>query len=444
MGSSNLHVTLSDFAKTYGPLISLRLGTQSLIVASSPDAAIEILKTKDRIFSGRHVPQALPIPKSEITYLSLGWTECNENWKYLRTLCRSELFSNKALESQAKLREEKIVDLMNFLRAKEGQMIKISEVVFTTVFNVLGNAMMSRDFIALEEKNENDGLKGIIRTGVEALAAPNLADFYPILSKLDLQGLRKKSNVLYKGMRDMWEPIIQERRNERLNSIRHQDFLDTLLDYDFTNNRIYPLLTELFSAGADTTTSTIEWTMAELLKNQDSMKKLCEEIEAEIKPDFPKNSHNMQLPYLQACIKETLRLHPPAPFLLPHRALETCQVMNYKVPKNAQVLVNVWAIGRDPSAWKEPLKFKPERFLDSSLDFKGNDFEFLPFGAGRRICPGLPMAAKTVSLVLVSLIHFFEWSLPEGMDSNQLKMEEKFGVTMQMEHPLMLLPKSRK
>lgn len=190
--------------------------------------------------------------------------------------------------------------------------------------------------------------------------------------------------------------------------------------------------------------------MAELIKNPESMEKVVEELEGIVlNQDSVKESNLLKLSYLQACIKETLRLHPPAPLLLPHRASETCQVMNYRIPKDAQVLVNVWAIGRDPSIWDEPLKFKPERFLNSAaMDFnKGNDFELLPFGAGRRICPGLSMAARHVPSVLASLIHCFDWSLPQAKDDHQqqqLDMNEKFGVTLQKEKPLLLIPKSRR
>ena len=153
-------------------------------------------------------------------------------------------------------------------------------------------------------------------------------------------------------------------------------------------------------------------------------------------------SHLPKLSYFQACAKETLRLHPPVPFLLPHRAVESCQVRNYTIPKDSQVLVNIWAIGRAPKYWKDPLVLKPERFLESSLDFKGNDFEFLPFGAGRRICPGLSMAAKHAPLVVASLIHLCDWSLPHGKGPKYLDMSEKFGITLLKEEPLILIPKT--
>ena len=200
---------------------------------------------------------------------------------------------------------------------------------------------------------------------------------------------------------------------------------------------------ELFAAGTDTSSSTIEWAMAELIKNPESMKKVQEELVREIKQDVVKELHLPQLNYLHACVKETLRLHPPAPLLLPRRALESYNVASYTIPKDSQVLVNVWAIGRDPMNWEDPLVFKPERFLKSALDFKGNDFEFLPFSAGRRICPGIPMAAKVVPLVLASLIQVFDWSLPHGNDPEKLDMSEKFGVTLQKEQPLHLIPKVR-
>ncbi|OIT21830.1 cytochrome p450 76c2 [Nicotiana attenuata] len=442
------HITLTTFAKTYGPLMSLKLGTKCLVVGSSPSAAIEILKTHDKILSGRHVPNAFPFKKSELEKSSIGWTsECNNEWRYLRTLCRTELFSGKVLESQACSREEKAIELVEFLRSKEGQVINLGELIFATVLNMLSNVMISQDIVKLEKEIEDGGTKSLIREAMEVGSAPNISDFYPFLSKLDLQGLRRKSMVLMSKIRSKtWERIVKERRKSKeTGSTSQQDFLETLLNNGFTNDAIHQLFMELFTAGTDTTTSTIEWAMAELIKYEESMEKLQDELGRElIESDFPNESKLLQMSYIQACVKETLRLHPPGPFLLPHRAIETCQVMSYTIPKDAQVLVNIWAIGRDPTIWKEPEMFRPQRFLSSNMDFKGNDFEFLPFGSGRRICPGLPMAAKSVPLVLASLVHFFDWELPNGKCSIDLDMNEKFGVTLQKKEPLLLIPKARK
>ncbi|KAK4728666.1 hypothetical protein R3W88_021654 [Solanum pinnatisectum] len=441
------HITLTNFAKIYGPLMSLRLGTQCLVVGSSSSAAIEILKTHDRILSGRHVPNAVPAKRSNLDKISMGWaSECHNEWRYLRTLCRAELFSGKVLESQAYMREKKVMELVEFLRSKEGQVVNIGELVFATVLNMLSNVLISKDMVNLEKETEDGGIRNLIRGLVEAVSAPNLSDFYPVLGKLDLQGLRKRARYVMTEIRSNWEPILEERRkNKESGSSSQKDFLEAVLDNGLTNDCIHQLFVELVAAGSDTSTSIIEWAMAELIKNVESMKKVQEELEIELsESDYPKESQLLQMSYVQACVKETLRLHPPAPFLLPRRAIETCQVMNHTIPKDAQILVNVWAITRDPLIWEDPEMFRPQRFLSSDMDFKGNDFEFLPFGAGRRICPGLPMAAIKVPLVLASLVHFFDWELPHGKRPTELDMTEKFGVTLQKKELLLLIPKARK
>lgn len=207
---------------------------------------------------------------------------------------------------------------------------------------------------------------------------------------------------------------------------------------------MYLLLQELFSAGLVSATSTITWALAELIKNQEIMQKLRDELQKEVGKNNLNQSDLSRLPYLDACIKETLRLHPPAPLLLPHRALESCNVMGYEIPENTIVTVNVWALGRDPSIWDDPLSFNPERFLASGLDYKGNDYIYLPFGSGRRMCPGQPMAAKVVPLILGTLIHLFDWSLPGDMDPANLDMEEKNSITLVKEKNLCLVPKMKK
>lgn len=205
----------------------------------------------------------------------------------------------------------------------------------------------------------------------------------------------------------------------------------------------FAILQELLSASTENISSAVEWLLAELIRNPECMKRLRAEIESASKEDFLKDLNIMELPYLEACAKELLRLHSPAAYTMTHRALETCQVMNYTVPKNAHVLVNLWAIARDPSVWEEPLKFKPERFIGSNFDFNGNNFEYLPFGSGRRMCPALPMAAKTIPWIVASLVLFFDLSLPIGNDPAELNMDEKSGITTCMKYPLMLQFRAR-
>lgn len=238
------HVSLSNLARIYGPLMSLRLGTQYVIVGSSPAAAIEILKTKDRILSARYVPKGLPSTQEELNRSSIGWTEvCNDGWKFLRTLCRTELFSAKALDNQSGLRERKVMDLVEHLRGKkEGEVVNVGELVFATVFNMLSNVLVSRDLIGMEEKSEEDGgMKDLVRRIMEMAMTPNVSDLFPVLHRLDLQGRRKKSMKLTIKIRAIWEPIIEERRKKGASFVQ-PDFLDTLLHNNFTNDRIHQLL----------------------------------------------------------------------------------------------------------------------------------------------------------------------------------------------------------
>ncbi|XP_065858922.1 (S)-N-methylcoclaurine 3'-hydroxylase isozyme 1-like [Euphorbia lathyris] len=430
------HLSLTHFSKTYGPLFSMKLGTQLVVVGSSPTAAIEILKKHDRVLSGRYVPHVAPTKSPELNKLSLGWiVECNDKWKYLRSLCKSELFSSKAMEFQAVKREEKVVEMVGFIEKLEGKELKLKEIGMVTVFNMLSCILVSRNLMSYEDL-ENGDMKWLLSRILEVASTPNLSDLYPVLGRFDLQGLQKKIKELHERCFQIFEGIVEERR---VCKGKDRDFLDTLITNGSSNDQINVLLMELLSAGTDTSSNTIEWTMAELIKNPKCLKKLEEEIATQVvSQNILKESHIPNLKYLQACVKETLRLHPPGPFLLPHRAVENCQVMNYTIPKDTQVLVNFWAIGRDPKYWQDPLVFDPERFLNSNLDFKGNDFEFIPFGSGRRICPGLPMAAKQVALIVAYLIHFFQWSLPNGYDIN---MTEKYGLTLTMDQPLLLIPK---
>lgn len=182
--------------------------------------------------------------------------------------------------------------------------------------------------------------------------------------------------------------------------------------------------------------------MAELIKHPPIMAKVVEELNEQVgRGNSVKESHIPQLLYLQACIKETMRLHPAAPFLLPHRAVETCEVMGYTIPKDYEILVNAYAIGRDPRTWKDPLTFNPDRFLNSDMDYNGNQFQFIPFGAGRRICVGLPLASRTIPLILGSLIHCFEWNLPGGVPPEELLMNDKLSLTLGKDPPLFVCPK---
>lgn len=236
------HVRLANLATKHGPLMLLREGLQYLVIGSSSTAAIEILKTKDRVFSARAVPNAVPLTRSEIDQLSV-WADAScENFKNIRTMCRAELFSSKALESQEVLRDKKIMEMVEFFRAKDGLVVNFDKCVYATVVNMFTNAFFSRDLVRLEEEGSDNPVKGLLRGIIGAIGAPNLSDAYPFLSKLDLQGMRKKHRELSMRVHALWEPIVKERRKRRRGGLSHQDFLDTLLNNGFTDYQIHKLL----------------------------------------------------------------------------------------------------------------------------------------------------------------------------------------------------------
>lgn len=197
-------------------------------------------------------------------------------------------------------------------------------------------------------------------------------------------------------------------------------------------------------AGSDTTSVTVHWAMAQLLRNPEKRAKARSELEQVIGQKdevLLKESDISRLPYLQAVIKETFRLHPADPLLVPHRAEEDVEINGYIVPKDTNILVNVWASGRDSEAWSDrPDEFIPERFLGSGIDARGQHFQLLPFGSGRRMCPGQPLAHRMVHLMVAALIRNFEWKLPEGMKPEDIDMDEKFGLAVQKAVPLKAIP----
>ncbi|XP_044506774.1 cytochrome P450 76A1-like, partial [Mangifera indica] len=190
------------------------------------------------------------------------------------------------------------------------------------------------------------------------------------------------------------------------------------------------------------TSSSTEWALSELLRSPETLNKAKAKLAQVVGPKgMVEESDIANLPYLQAVIKETLRLHPPVPLLLPRSAIEDTKFRGYHIPKDTQLLVNAWAIGRDPDVWNDPLPFKPERFLDSTVDYKGQHHESIPFGAGRRMCVGLPLGHRILHLTLGSLLNEFDWELCGNVSKESINMNDRLGVTIRKVEPLFALPK---
>jgi len=194
----------------------------------------------------------------------------------------------------------------------------------------------------------------------------------------------------------------------------------------------------MFAAGTDTTYTVLEWAMTELLRHKTIMHKLQDEVRTVVGNKTHVTEEDLvNMNYLKAVIKETLRLHAPVPLLLPRKSMEDIKINGYDIEAGTQVIVNAWAIARDPSSWEEPLEFKPERFRNSSIDYKGSDFELIPFGAGRRGCPGVSFAIAVNELVLANLVYQFDWKLPDGVEGKELDTSEDNGLSCHRKYPLL-------
>ncbi|KAG8659331.1 geraniol 8-hydroxylase [Manihot esculenta] len=443
------HKSLAKLAKLHGPLISLKLGRVTAVVISSAPLAKEVLQTLDLTFADRSIVQA--VEAHEHHRVSLAWLPVGAPWRNLRKICNSYIFASQKLDANQDLRHKKIQQLLVNVHesCRVGAAVDIGQMAFNTSLNVLSTIIFSLDLTdsSLDIVRE---LKEVSRCIMDELGKQNLADYFPMLRKFDLQGIMCRTSNYFARIFDLFDRIIDRRLQLRRKQgyIPNNDLLDTLLtlmnehnEEEMDRNCMKHLFLDLIVAGTDTTSSTLEWAMTELLRNPKSLLKAREELEQTIGRDrFVQESDIARLPYLKAIIKETFRLHPAAPLLLPHKAGADVEICGFTVPKGAKVFVNVWAIDRDPILWENPEYFMPERFLGSDMDVRGRDFELIPFGAGRRICPGLPLAMRMLHLMLGSLIYSFDWKLEEGITPESMDMEDRFGLTLQKAQPLRVIP----
>ncbi|KAJ0598314.1 putative geraniol 8-hydroxylase [Helianthus annuus] len=445
--SDKPHQSLATLSKRYGPLMSLKFGTRTTIVVSSPYLAKEFLQTHDHSFSSRSVPDAARVVDHE--KYSIVWLPVGEKWRKLRRISKEYVFSMQRLDASELLRQTKVKELVDHIDrcCISEKVVDIGGIAFTTSFNVLSNLIFSMDF-AQYDSSYSQEFKDDVRALLELGGKPNISDFFPVLKFFDLQGLLRRGNLHAKNILTIFDKVIDKRLQTRSTSLRDNDVLDSLLNLNqmdesaFSRNDMRHLFFNFFIGGTDTTSTTLEWAMAELIHNQDKLATARLEIIKlmENKEKIIQESDIPQLPYLQAVIKETLRLHPPVPFLIPRQALHNIEIQGFMVPKNAQILCNLWAMGRDPKVWSHPDTFMPERFLQANVDYRGQDFELIPFGAGRRICPGLNMAHRMLHIMLGSLIQKFDWKLEGNKRAQDMDMGEKFGITLQRSAPLKAIP----
>ncbi|KAL7099120.1 hypothetical protein ACP275_09G062900 [Erythranthe tilingii] len=448
------HRALQALSLKFGPVMHLQLGELSAVIISSPEAAKQVMKTHDINFASRPsiiVPEILSYNCTSISFSPYG-----DHWRQLRKICTSELLTAKRVQSFRSIREEVFLGLATWLAAannyKEGSppAVNLTEKLFSSSY-----ALISRT--TLGKKTEvKERLLPIIKQAFVLAAGFNIADVYPSVKLVQMMsGLRRKVKKLHQEADKIFDEIINEHKlaaaiNNAEEREKQQDLVDVLLsfqddglDLSLTDDTIKAVILDMLG-GNGTPPTTLDWAMAEMMRNPRIMKKAQDEVRRvfDDKLGYVDESNIDELKYLKSIIKEALRLHPPVPLLLPRKCTKKCEIDGYEIPVDTKIIVNAWAISRDPKYWENPDCFEPERFLDDlvQVDYKGNHFEYIPFGAGRRICPAISLGIANVELPLAMLLYHFDWMLPHGMKHNEMDMAEEFGASAKRAKDLYVVP----
>nr|BCK60969.1 cytochrome P450 [Scoparia dulcis] len=438
------HRIFRNLAIKFGPFMHLQLGEISTIIISSPEVANEFFKTCDINFAYR--PSYVTAEIFSYGNIDISFAPYGEYWRGLRKICTLELLSMKRVQSFRLIREEEFLNLCKWIASREGTLIDLTERVQMTVYDVITRACLGK------KRGDQAAFVSMIEQTLKMISGLEIENMYPSIKIFHLMsGLTRRAKKLFQEIDSILSEIIKEHQTD-INAARStstdqdeqfEDFVDILLksEQSLSTDSIKSVLMDVFVAGTDTASLVVDWAMAELLKNPRSMKKAKDEVrQVYDKQGYVDESYLHELKYLKLVIKETLRLHPPAPLLGPRENRESCVFHGYALPPKTRVLVNAWAIGRDPRHWKEAESFIPERFLDNSIDFKGNNFEYIPFGAGRRMCPGMSFGLANVELALAMLLYHFDWNLPLGQNPEEMDMKDTSGTVATRSEPLHVIP----
>ncbi|KAJ6906250.1 cytochrome P450 84A1-like [Populus alba x Populus x berolinensis] len=457
------HRGLAALSKRYGGLCHLQMGGLHVVAVSTPEIAREVLQAQDVVFANR--PANVAIVYLTYDRADMAFANYGPFWRQTRKICVMKLFSRKRAESWASVRDE-VEFTVRQVSEKTGEPVNIGELVFALTRSITYKAA----FGSSSNEGQEEFME-ILQEFSKLFGAFNVADFFPWLGWVNAQDFNKRLARARDSLDGFIDTIIDEHIAKKNNSkgldARDEDeevdsdMVDGLLafysedaskhDFDeskstvkFNKDHIKALIMDVMFGGTETVASAIEWAIAELMKSPEDLKKVHQELMDVVGLNRTVHESDLEkLIYLKCAVKETLRLHPPIPLLLHETAKDT--VLNgYRIPARSRVMINAWAIGRDPNAWEDPDKFNPSRFLDGKApDFRGMDFEFLPFGSGRRSCPGMQLGLYALELAVAHLLHCFNWELPHGMQPAELDMNDVFGLTAPRAVRLVAVPTYR-
>ncbi|XP_058080523.1 cytochrome P450 81Q32-like [Magnolia sinica] len=445
-----LHRSLTALSNRYGPILSLRFGSRPVLLISSPSSADDCLSKNDIIFANR--PRLLIGNRMAFNCSNIVWASYGPHWRNLRRIATVEILSSNRIQMFSAVRIQEIRSLVKdlFRDSELGKSVvelksKFSELTFNVMMRMIaGKRYYGENVVDLEEGRR---FREIVKEILAVAGASNFGDFLPFLGWMDLGGVEKRMVKLARERDEFLLALIDEHRRRRNKDgfsceegeekKMKKTLIDVLLSLQETEPQYYTdhillgMIAALLAAGTDTSALTTEWAMSLLLNNPDVLEKAKAELDIHVGPRLLDESDLSKLPYLHCIVNETLRLYPVAPLLVPHESSEESIIGGFNVPRGTMLLVNVWAIHRDPKLWVDPLDFKPERFQGSEGVKEG--LKFIPFGHGRRVCPGAGLAVRMVSLALGTLIQCFEW---ERIGEEKVDMTEGPGLTMPKSQPL--------
>ncbi|MCE3216941.1 hypothetical protein HAX54_009585 [Datura stramonium] len=427
-------------------LMAFSVGFTRFIISSHPETAKEILNSS--AFADRPVKESA---YELLFHRAMGFAPYGEYWRNLRRISATHLFSPKRIACFGDFRREigtRMVTEIASLMETDGHVMVKRVLHFGSLNNVMRTVFgKSYDF------NEKDGreLEYLVSEGYELLGIFNWSDHFPVLGWLDMQGVRRRCKDLAGRVNIFVGKIIEEHRFKRTKNAGKStdegfhDFVDVLLDLGMvdklSDSDMIAVLWEMIFRGTDTVAILLEWILARMVLHPDIQAKVQREIDQVVGTDRAVSDSDLpNLPYLQAIVKETLRVHPPGPLLSWARLAihDTC-VGQHLIPAGTTAMVNMWAITHDEKIWSQPEEFVPERFLEEDVAIMGSDLRLAPFGSGRRVCPGKAMGLATVQLWLAQLLQGFNW-VPSG---NGLDLSECLKLSLEMKHPLVCKAVSR-
>ncbi|CAN6170343.1 unnamed protein product [Urochloa humidicola] len=442
-----VHRALAALARRWdAPVMYLRLGELQAVVISSADAAREVIREHDANFATRAVSATVAATVGDKVGLVLS--PHGAMWRRLRRICTAELLSARRVRSFRPVREDDAARLAAAVfAAGERGLVNVSELTSRFVSDTVLRAIMGERF------RWRDEFMATLTTAMARGAKFGAADLFPSSRLLRaINGTVRESIALNAKLFELVDRAIDQRRERKADEDgdARDCLLDVLLrlqeqdddpDCPLTVATVKAVILDMFGTGSSTTSTTIQWAMLELMKNPNVMRKVQQEIRHALGCRSRVTEDDLiNLKYLKLVIKETLRLHPATCVLFPKPSQETCKILGYDVPKGMLMIMNAWAINRDPKYWDDAEVFKPERFEGSTVDFRGTDFQFLPFGGGRRMCPGMTLAHANIELALATLLYHFDWQLPPGVTPEEVDMAEKFGVDVRPKRDVYLSP----